>query len=173
VLFDLARLGMAGDVAERLAAIASNGQSELHAAMAGAARALADSDVNAIADHADLFAEMGANVFAAEFAAAAGEGFARAGDQRRTAEWARRAAELAALCEGARTPGLRRVDEPVRLTNREREIAELAGQGLSSKLIGDRLFVSGRTVDNHLARIYTKLGVSSRTELAEVLGGIE
>ncbi len=50
-----------------------------------------------------------------------------------------------------------------------REIASLAAQGLASKTIGERLFVTSRTVDNHLARIYTKLGVGSRAELADAL----
>jgi DNA-binding NarL/FixJ family response regulator len=59
------------------------------------------------------------------------------------------------------------------LTQREREIATLAAQGLASKTIGERLFVTSRTVDNHLARIYSKLGVGSRAELAETLAGIE
>jgi DNA-binding CsgD family transcriptional regulator len=60
-------------------------------------------------------------------------------------------------------------DEPVPLTRREREVATLAAAGLSSKDIADRLFVSVRTVDNHLGRIYDKLGISSRAELTEVL----
>jgi DNA-binding CsgD family transcriptional regulator len=36
-------------------------------------------------------------------------------------------------------------------------------------VIAERLFVSVRTVDNHLARVYTKLGVAGRAELADVL----
>ena len=58
---------------------------------------------------------------------------------------------------------------PVPLTNREREIAELAADGLPSRVIAERLYVSVRTVDNHPARIYAKLGVSSRAELARIL----
>jgi DNA-binding CsgD family transcriptional regulator len=45
----------------------------------------------------------------------------------------------------------------------------LAAQGLTSKAIGERLFVTSRTVDNHLARIYGKTGITGRTELANVL----
>ena len=55
------------------------------------------------------------------------------------------------------------------LTRREREVAELAAQGLASKAIAERLFVSTRTVDSHLLRVYTKLGVRSRAELAGTL----
>jgi DNA-binding CsgD family transcriptional regulator len=54
---------------------------------------------------------------------------------------------------------------PVPLTNREREVAILAASGLTSRAIAERLFLSARTVDNHLARIYAKLGVTSRAEL--------
>jgi DNA-binding CsgD family transcriptional regulator len=61
-------------------------------------------------------------------------------------------------------------DSVVPLTRREREIAVLAAEGLSSKQIGERLFLSARTVDNHLQRVFTKLGVSRRVELAAALG---
>jgi DNA-binding CsgD family transcriptional regulator len=51
------------------------------------------------------------------------------------------------------------------LTAREREIATLAASGLSNREIADRLVVSPRTVENHLARAFVKLGVTSRREL--------
>jgi predicted ATPase/DNA-binding CsgD family transcriptional regulator len=51
------------------------------------------------------------------------------------------------------------------LTPTERHVAVLAGQRLTNAEIGQRLFISPRTVGNHLYRIYTKLGVSSRHEL--------
>ncbi|MFD7612395.1 LuxR C-terminal-related transcriptional regulator [Streptomyces sp. NPDC059828] len=55
------------------------------------------------------------------------------------------------------------------LSEREREIAELAAAGLRSRQIAERLFLSPRTVDSHLARVYRKLGVSSRLALAHTL----
>ena len=55
------------------------------------------------------------------------------------------------------------------LTNRERDIAVLAVEGLTSREIGARLFLSFRTVENHLQRIYTKLGVTGRAELLVAL----
>jgi DNA-binding NarL/FixJ family response regulator len=64
-----------------------------------------------------------------------------------------------------------------RLTDREREVLALAAQGLTNKAIGFRLAISDRTVQGHLANIYEKLGVSSRTEAvtravsAGLLGG--
>jgi len=52
------------------------------------------------------------------------------------------------------------------LTPREQEVLNLVCHGLSNKEIGQRLLLSVRTVENHLANIYGKLGVRSRTEAA-------
>lgn len=50
------------------------------------------------------------------------------------------------------------------LTDREREILDLLAQGLSNKMIAARLYLSVRTVEGHLANIYSRLGVHARTE---------
>jgi DNA-binding CsgD family transcriptional regulator len=63
----------------------------------------------------------------------------------------------------------RAVDTRVDLTPRERNVARLAGDGLSNHEIGSRLFLSQRTVEWHLGKVFTKLGVSSRRELTEAL----
>jgi DNA-binding CsgD family transcriptional regulator len=68
------------------------------------------------------------------------------------------------------TPALTTVDTVVPLTAREREIAVLAAQGLTTKEIAARLFLSARTVSNHLQSAYTKLGITKRSELAGALG---
>ena len=52
------------------------------------------------------------------------------------------------------------------LTDSERTVAELVGQGLSNKQTGRRLFMSLHTIDYHLRRIFRKLGITSRVELA-------
>ncbi|MDB5068109.1 MAG: hypothetical protein JWM18_4543 [Chloroflexi bacterium] len=55
------------------------------------------------------------------------------------------------------------------ITVRELQVARLAAQRLTAKEIGDRLFISRRTVEAHLARVYVKLGVASKGELARRL----
>jgi DNA-binding CsgD family transcriptional regulator/tetratricopeptide (TPR) repeat protein len=55
------------------------------------------------------------------------------------------------------------------LSPQEAQIADLAAQGLSNRIIGQRLFLSHRTVASHLYRIFPKLGITSRQQLAGVL----
>jgi DNA-binding CsgD family transcriptional regulator len=55
------------------------------------------------------------------------------------------------------------------LTASERRVAQLAGEGRSNRDIAQELFVSPKTIENHLGRVYVKLGISSRRQLAGVL----
>lgn len=55
------------------------------------------------------------------------------------------------------------------LTPQEREIATLAASGLTNRQIGERLFISHRTVGGHLHQIFRKLGISARTALRDAL----
>ena len=52
------------------------------------------------------------------------------------------------------------------LTPRESQVAALVGQGLSDKEIADRLVISRRTAEGHVAKSLIKLGFTSRTQLA-------
>ncbi|MGH3838862.1 MAG: response regulator transcription factor, partial [Pseudonocardiaceae bacterium] len=52
------------------------------------------------------------------------------------------------------------------LTDSELGVARLAAEGLTNRQIGDRLFISRRTVGTHLAHIFQKLGINTRTQLA-------
>ena len=81
--------------------------------------------------------------------------------------WARRAeAELRAC--GVAVPGAER-DALEELTPQQRQIVRLASDGLTDREIGDRLFLSPRTVSSHLYRSYPKLGVGSRHQLRDVI----
>jgi DNA-binding NarL/FixJ family response regulator len=55
------------------------------------------------------------------------------------------------------------------LTPQELQIAQLAADGLTNREIGERLYLSHRTVGSHLYQLFPKLGVTSRTELRTVL----
>lgn len=55
------------------------------------------------------------------------------------------------------------------LTPQEAQIADLAAAGLSNKQIGERLFLSHRTVASHLYRIFPKLGISTRSQISSAL----
>jgi DNA-binding NarL/FixJ family response regulator len=81
------------------------------------------------------------------------------------AERARR--ELRATGETARK---RTVETSEQLTAQEAQIALLARGGLSNPEIGTRLFISPRTVKYHLSKVFTKLDITSRNELAARLG---
>ena len=59
---------------------------------------------------------------------------------------------------------------PQSLTEQERAIAELAAAGLTNKQIGERLFLSHRTVATHLYKVFPKLGITSRAALRDALG---
>ena len=81
--------------------------------------------------------------------------------------WAEQArAELRATGERA----IERAASPIdALSPQELQIARLAAEGLSNREIGERLFLSPRTIGSHLYRIFPKLGIASRTQLASRL----
>jgi DNA-binding CsgD family transcriptional regulator len=91
----------------------------------------------------DMFATMGADAFAA-----------------------RAERELLATGETVRKRALETSSE---LTAQEAQVARLARDGLSNPEIGSRLFISPRTVQYHLRKVFAKLDITSRTQLDGVL----
>ena len=75
--------------------------------------------------------------------------------------------ELKATGETARKPSVPTSDD--QLTAQEAQIARMARDGLSNPEIGARLFLSARTVQYHLKKVFIKLGIESRTQLDRVL----
>ena len=79
---------------------------------------------------------------------------------------ARAERELLATGEFVRTRGVETREE---LTTQEAQIARLASDGLSNVEIGARLFISQHTVAYHLRKVFSKLGITSRSQLGRVL----
>ena len=108
-------------------------------------------------------------MFAAEAAAQAAV-IAREGDRAADAtRAAARAAELAERCENARTPALVASVSPLRVSDREREVIYQAARGLTNRQIADALHVSVRTVESHIYRACTRLGLNDRAALIDAL----
>jgi DNA-binding CsgD family transcriptional regulator len=93
----------------------------------------------------NMFAEMGMDAFAA-----------------------RTARELRATGETARKRGPATLGE---LTAQEAQVARLASEGLTNPEIGTRLFISARTVQYHLSKVFTKMNLTSRNQLSRALDG--
>jgi ATP/maltotriose-dependent transcriptional regulator MalT len=159
------------------------------AARAALAVAVASDD----ADAADAAAELGLRLDPdavgsyprARLELAAGRAWRRRGERRRAVRvleqalarfralgavrWAEQV-EREISASGLRpSRGAARVGEG--LTPQERAVAELVARGLTNREVAAELVVSAKTVEHHLSRIYSKLGVRSRTELAIALSG--
>ena len=155
--------------AGRLAELAANSDSALVAARSLYAAAIVADDPAQLEQAAGAMEAVSCDLAASELLSAAAEALRELGLPRAAQSMMVKANAAAERTEGARSFRLTRLDTVVPLTAREREIAGLAASGVPSKEIADRLYLSVRTVNNHLQNAYTKLGVSSRADVARIL----
>jgi ATP/maltotriose-dependent transcriptional regulator MalT len=163
-LYEAARQGAAAAAAELTADLPAV-EGRLLPALVAAVEALAGRDGDRLEQVGQRLEELGCHLHAAELTAAAATAAAAAGVGTAAARLRTRAQQLAERCDGATTELLR---SPVGdgLTTREREVAGFAARGLTDVEIAARLSVSRRTVETHLYRVYAKLGVAGRRDLA-------
>jgi DNA-binding CsgD family transcriptional regulator len=167
-LHDAARFGDRQSL-QRLIDLAEAMDGALSQAHRRYGQALLDHDAAGLYAASEEFGQIGAMMSAADAAAQAALQFNHDGDRKRHLEAAATADRIARACGDLRTPALSLAAQPLPLTTREREIANLVAQGLSTKDIADRLFLSGRTVEGHVYRACIKLDVADRAGLARVI----
>ncbi|MCW6007477.1 helix-turn-helix transcriptional regulator, partial [Micromonospora sp. CPCC 205371] len=151
-------------VAQRLAELTGVVDGPLVELMALHARASADgAELMAVSG---AFARRGLLLYAADAAAMAALRL-RTTKSPLAPEASAHLGDILGRCDTLHTPALRAARPP--LTVREREVARLAAAGVASKQIAEQLFLSARTVENHLQRVYRKLGITNRSELSHAL----
>jgi DNA-binding CsgD family transcriptional regulator len=169
-LHDLVRLGVARGRVEALDALGAQLDGPMPPLLVRHRQALAAADADALLGVAAGFAGLELGTYAAEAAYQASAQLGREGSRRAAAAAAQRAASYLPVGSTLRTPAVLAAGRGVNpLTQRERDVATLAAEGLSSKEVAAKLSVSLRTVDNLLQRAYRKLGVTSRRELRDRL----
>jgi DNA-binding CsgD family transcriptional regulator len=168
---DLIRLGAAELATELLAAYQPDPPWLLGATVVSYAAAAHGGDPDALLAVAGQFAGHGMHLHAAEAATQAGALWSASGESRAMARaYLFADTQLAAIGEPVSTPVLRQRGPVTRLTRREHDVVLAAARGEQSRVIAARLHLSERTVENHLHRAYSKLGVTGRAELRGVLG---
>lgn len=133
------------------------------------AAALADGRGAGLVDAGHQFATLGMHLMASEAFARAAIALRRAGSLALAAQAKELSRQQRAWCPGARTPALHLGDLVVGLTARELDVATRAGVGKANLDIAEDLGISVRTVETHLQRAFTKLGVNRRADLATLL----
>jgi ATP/maltotriose-dependent transcriptional regulator MalT len=121
--------------------------------------------------HADALIAVDDRLAAGEELEAACNVLAACGAIRLANQAARRLRDLGLRAVRKRTPHQLAEAGPDALSNREREVAGLAAQGFTNRQIAEELYVSRKTVETHMSRVFAKLGVSSRAAMASALDG--
>lgn len=177
---------LARDALERLAATTRPSGGELALGIESRSRAVISDEATAEPLYGEAVARLGRTPLRPELARAHllyGEWLRRQGRRRDAREQLRAALDLFvvigmdAFAERARRELVatgekvrrRSIDAHGQLTPQEHQIARLARDGLSNPEIGARLFISARTVEWHLGKVFTKLRISSRRQLRAAL----
>ncbi|MFI2458234.1 LuxR C-terminal-related transcriptional regulator [Streptomyces sp. NPDC019539] len=169
ILLECVRLGIQEeDEASRLMEIATMSDSVISSTYANYAAAKSLGDPQKILAVSIECENVGAFLLASEAAASAATEWRRQGSRRPATAAEIRMSNIVVKCEGARTPGLIDTSQAASLTKRETEIAMLAAKGLTSTEIAEQVFITRKTVENHLQNIYVKLGVSNRKSLRSI-----
>ncbi|HEY1740417.1 MAG TPA: LuxR C-terminal-related transcriptional regulator, partial [Acidimicrobiia bacterium] len=166
---DAARYGAAAEAVDGLEAMIDRVDPPLPAAFAAAARAQASRDADGLARAAEDLVALGLILDAAEAFGMAARRADEQGKPRLAQRWAADVEALRPQLRGVDTPALRTAPAAAVLSEREREIAILAASGRRDADIAAELVVSVRTVHAHLRSVYTKLGITSRGEIAAAL----
>jgi ATP/maltotriose-dependent transcriptional regulator MalT len=170
ILNDLLRLGEV-DAAARTRDVADLVEGSLGKAVGLHAQAVVSQRGMDLERAASAFADMSHWLQASELWAAASSAYAREGLRARSTKAAKKAHELADLCEGAKIRPATWPDQIEPLSRRQREVALLAAQGTSNAEIAQALSLSVRTVESHLYAAFAKLGLTARDELSSALIG--
>jgi DNA-binding CsgD family transcriptional regulator len=173
VMLDEAAMFGDAAAAEALLAIIDRIDTPVGRARALRARALLSGSPADLVAAAEGFAACGFVHSAATMAARAAQVLRADGDPRAAAAAEAKAKAWADLSPGVQVEGLGSTAGAALLTPREREIAMLVARGRSSKEVAADLVLSVRTIDNHLANVYAKLGVAGRAQLAPALGLVD
>ncbi len=173
VLLDEAVMWGDRDAAEALLGFIDDVPTAVGRARALRARALLSGTPTDRMEAAEGFADCGFVHSAATEAAQAAQALRADGDPRAAAAAEARARAWADLSPGIRIDGLGETAGAALLTPREREIASLVARGRSSKEVATDLVLSVRTIDNHLANVYAKLGIAGRAQVAAALGLVD
>ncbi|HEX7738916.1 MAG TPA: helix-turn-helix transcriptional regulator [Marmoricola sp.] len=135
------------------------------------AEALAAGDGGGLESAAGRFAEAGELLYAAQSAAQSARAYRSAGLRGPASRAAAASQRILSGCEGARTPAASLDIATAELSRREIEVARLVAKGLTNSDIAERLSLSVRTVESHVYRVFAKLGVAQRSDVAAALDG--
>jgi DNA-binding CsgD family transcriptional regulator len=157
-------------VLDRMRDLLEATDSEWCRALAGHVIARATADGAALDEVGAAFERIGALLHAADAYGDAASVHRDAGAVTRARASAAHRDRLLDRCVGARRDVA--PDEwSARLSDREREVAALAARGLTNAAIADQLYLSVRTVESHIYRACTKLGLTGREQLARFVAG--